>query len=83
MDLLRFLNDDPFWKAQIAQLIADKDGEIFFNTVLGDQRIEFGTPEDYQLKFNKLKIFYENVLSKDWSRYRRISIKFQDQIVCE
>lgn len=83
MELLRFLNADPFWKAQIAQLNADKDGEIFFTTVLGNQRIEFGTAEDYQLKFNKLKIFYENVLSKDWSRYQRISIKFQDQIVCE
>ncbi len=83
MELLRFLNTDPFWKAQIAQLNADKDGEIFFTTVLGNQRIEFGTAEDYQLKFNKLKIFYENVLSKDWSRYQRISIKFQDQIVCE
>ena len=83
LELIRFLNTDPFWKAQVAQLDADKDGEIHLITVLGDQRIEFGTAEDYESKFSKLRLFYERVLSQDWSRYSKISIKFQDQIVCE
>lgn len=83
MDLIRFLNSDPFWKAQVAQLDADKNGEVNLITVFGDQRIEFGTAEGFESKFNKLNLFYEKVLSKDWSRYSRISIKFQDQIVCE
>ena len=83
MELMRFLNTDPFWKAQIAQLDADKDGEIHLITVLGDQRIEFGTAEGFESKFNKLRLFYGEVLSKDWGRYSKISIKFQDQIVCE
>jgi cell division protein FtsQ len=83
MELLRFLNTDPFWKAQVAQLEADRDGEIELMTVLGDQRIEFGTAENYESKFKKLKMFYDKVLSDDWSRYKKISIKFQDQIVCE
>ena len=83
MELLHFLNTDPFWKAQIAQLHADRYGEISLLTVLGDQRIEFGLAEDYQAKFKKLRIFYEKVLSQDWGRYKKISIKFQDQIVCE
>jgi cell division protein FtsQ len=83
MELIHFLNTDPFWKAQVAQLNADKDGEVQLMTVFGDQRIEFGTAEGFESKFNKLHLFYEEVLSKDWSRYSRISIKFQDQIVCE
>ncbi|HEV7381538.1 MAG TPA: hypothetical protein VGN64_17190 [Dyadobacter sp.] len=83
MALIRFLNTDPFWKAQVAKLDADKNGEIELNTVLGDQKIEFGTAEGFESKFNKLHLFYEKVLSKDWSRFSRISIKFQDQIVCE
>ncbi|MCE6988795.1 cell division protein FtsQ/DivIB [Dyadobacter sp. CY323] len=83
MELLRFLNTDPFWKAQVAQLNADKDGEISLMTVLGDQKIEFGMADDYQAKFEKLRLFYDKVLSRDWSRYKRISVKFQDQIVCE
>jgi cell division protein FtsQ len=32
---------------------------------------------------SKLRLFYDKVLSKDWSRYSRISVKFKDQIVCE
>jgi cell division protein FtsQ len=83
MDLLHFLNTDPFWKAQVTQLNADIDGEISLMTVVGDQQIELGTAEDYQSKFKKLKIFYDKVLSQDWSRFKRISVKFQDQIVCE
>jgi cell division protein FtsQ len=83
MELLRFLNTDPFWKAQVSQLNADRNGEISLFTVLGDQKIELGDAEDYQAKFDKLKIFYNKVLSKDWSRYKRISVKFQNQIVCE
>jgi cell division protein FtsQ len=83
MELIRFLNTDKFWKAQIAEMYVDKDGEILLTTVLGDQRIELGMAEDFESKFSKLRIFYDKVLSKDWSRYSKISVKFQDQIVCE
>jgi len=83
MNLIRFLNTDPFWKAQVAQLDANKDGEVTLMTVIGDQKIEFGTAERFEEKFKKLRLFYQKVQSQDWSRYSRISIKFQDQIVCE
>lgn len=83
MDLIRFLNTDEFWKAQIAEMYVDKDGEVQLMTLLGDQRIELGMPENFVSKFKKLRIFYDTVLSKDWSRFSKISVKFQDQIVCE
>lgn len=83
MELMRFLNTDPFWKAQIAGLDADKDGEVHVKTVLGDQLVELGTADGYEGKLRKLRLFYDKVLSQDWGRYSRISVKFQDQIVCE
>jgi len=83
MDLIRYLDTNEFWKAQVAGMYVDKDGEIQLTTVLGDQRIELGMAENFEAKFNKLRIFYEEELSKDWSRYSKISVKFQDQIVCE
>ncbi len=83
MDLIRFLNTNEFWKAQVAEMYVDKDGEVLLTTVLGDQRMELGMAEDFESKFSKLRIFYDKVLSKDWSRYSKISVKFQDQIVCE
>jgi cell division protein FtsQ len=83
MELMRFLNTDPFWKAQIVTLDAGQDGEIGIRTALGDQLVELGTAENYEAKLSKLRLFYDKVLSKDWSRYSRISVKFKDQIVCE
>jgi cell division protein FtsQ len=83
MELIRFLNRDPFWSAQIASLDADKDGEVHVRTVLGDQVVELGTADDFEAKLRKLKLFYDRVLSEDWGRFSRISVKFQDQIVCE
>lgn len=83
LDLIRYLNENPLWRAQVTELIVDKEGEVDFYTTLGDQRIEFGKAENIESKFNKLQVFYEKVMASDWSRYSRISIKFQDQIVCE
>jgi cell division protein FtsQ len=83
MALMRFLNEDPFWKAQIISLDAGRDGEIRVRTALGDQTVEFGTAEDFEAKLTKLKRFYNKVLSEDWGRYSTISVKFQNQIVCE
>jgi cell division protein FtsQ len=83
LDLIRYLNENELWKAQVTQLIIDKDGEVDLFTTIGDQRIEFGSAENIESKFKKLRIFYEKVLASDWSRYSKISIKFQDQIVCE
>ena len=83
LDLIQFLNTDPFWKAQVTQLVVGNEGEIELLTALGNQRIEFGPAENIESKFIKLRIFYEKVMNTNWSRYSKISVKFQDQIVCE
>jgi len=83
LDLIRYIQADDFWKAQISQIIVAPDGEVSFLTTLGDQLVEFGPPVQIPSKFRKLKIFYDRVLSKDWNTYSKINIKFQDQVVCE
>jgi cell division protein FtsQ len=83
LELIKYLCADEFWKAQIIHIQVAGDGEVELLTALGDQRIELGPAENFEPKLNKLRIFYEKVLASDWSRYSRISVKFQDQIVCE
>ena len=84
MDLLYFIDSDPFWKAQIAQLNIDKKGNIKMHTQVSKQVVEFGKPENIENKFNRLKIFYKDILpAKGWNSYKRVSVKFNDQIVCE
>jgi cell division protein FtsQ len=84
MELLRFIENDKFWKAQIAWMNIDKKGNITMYTQVSKQVVEFGKPVDIQDKFRKLKIFYKDILpTKGWNSYNRVSVKFKDQIVCE
>lgn len=83
-DLLQYIERDAFWKVQIAQLDIDKQGEITFFPQVGKQIIEFGKAEDIDVKFKKLKIFYEQILPrKGWNAYERVNLKFNNQIICE
>lgn len=83
-DLIRYISGDRFWKAQIAQMTIGGNGEIVFYTQIGDQKIEFGTPDDMEEKFRKLKVFYKRVYPfKGYNYYKRVSLKFKNQIVCE
>jgi len=83
LPLIFFINEDPFWSAQIDQLYVGGNGEISMVPRVGDQVILFGVPEDYRIKFRNLKALYtEGFKSGGWSRYSTINIKFLNQIVC-
>ncbi|GEO03964.1 hypothetical protein AAE02nite_16280 [Adhaeribacter aerolatus] len=82
--LLKFIEQDNFWKAQLAQMHIDAKGKISFLPQIGNETIEFGKPEDIEQKFKKILIFYRKVLpAMGWDRYRRVNVEFKDQIICE
>jgi len=84
LELIRYINDDPFWKSQIAEMHIDKRGEITIYTQVSKQLVEFGKPENIKNKFRRLKIFYKKILpTKGWNSYEKVSIKYNNQIVCE
>lgn len=82
--LITWLEKNSFWKAQIAEIAMDGDGELTLYPQVSKQYIEFGKPDDIEKKFNKLRIFYTRILpEKGWNSYARVNLKFKDQIVCE
>ena len=82
--ILEFIHTDPFWKAQIAQLNISKNGSIKIYTQVGKQLVEFGFPEAAEEKFEKLKVFYTDILPRvGWNYYERVNLAFKDQIICE
>ncbi|MFN8353888.1 MAG: hypothetical protein U0Y10_05575 [Spirosomataceae bacterium] len=84
VELLNWIDQDPFWKAQITQLEIDKEGEINMMPQVGEHTVEFGDASDPEAKFSKLKLFYTKILpAKGWNHYHRVSVKFRNQIVCE
>jgi len=84
LTLLKQIQNDPFWRAQIAELSVDEQGEVTMWPQMGKHQIEFGQPVDLEAKFKKLKLFYTDVLpAKGWDRYSRVSVQYRNQIVCE
>ncbi|RYC69035.1 cell division protein FtsQ/DivIB [Spirosoma sordidisoli] len=84
LGLLRYIADDPLWRAQIAELSVDEQGEVTMWPQVGNHRIELGLPADLDAKFKKLKLVYTDVLpAKGWDRYSRVNVQYRNQIVCE
>ena len=83
-EFLSFIESTPFWKAQIAQITIDKNGDMSLTPQVGSEVIEFGTPENYEEKLHKLMVFYKKILPlKGWNTYDVVKVKFKNQIVCE
>lgn len=83
-DMIEYILDEQFWAMQIAQLDIDRKGFINMYAQIGDQRLEFGTPHDYERKFKKLKIFFKQIMpTKGWNTYDRVNVAYNNQIICE
>lgn len=84
LELLKYIENDEFWKAQIAQVNIAADGELKLLPQVTKQEIYFGMPDELEEKFKKLKVFYKEILpNKGWNTYRVVNLKFKNQIVCE
>lgn len=82
--LIQFISQDAFWSAQISSLELLGNGDINLHQQVGKQVIEFGKPEDIELKFRKIKTYYKKILpEKGWNTYDRVNVKYKDQIICE
>jgi cell division protein FtsQ len=81
---IRRLNEDPFWKAQIAHLYLNEKMEMTLYPLVGNQEIEFGTAENMDQKLRKLEMYYQQIVpTQGWNAYRKVSVKYRNQIVCQ
>lgn len=84
MEMLRLIREDEFWRAQIAQLDIDNHVRVSMFPQVGGQLIEFGKPENLELKFKKLRIFYKEILPQQgWNAYERVNLEYEGQIIAE
>lgn len=78
-----FVNKDEFWRAQIEQVFVQENGELLLLPQVGNYLIEFGTPEEHELKFRNLKAVYQHGFRNlGWNKYKTISVKYRNQVVC-
>ncbi|HRO43322.1 MAG TPA: hypothetical protein PL009_10855 [Flavipsychrobacter sp.] len=80
--LVKFVERDTFWSAQIAQISVTPDLKFELIPVLGTHKILFGDTAGMKGKFDNLFAFYKNVLNRiGWDRYELVDLRFKDQIV--
>lgn len=83
LPLITFIKSNDFWEAQIKQIYVEDNKELILTPLIGDQRIEFGKPEDFQIKFRNLKALYEQEFPEiGWNYYKTINLKYNNQVVC-
>ena len=84
MEMIQLINENNFWKAQVAQLDMNSEGKITIYPQVTGQRIEFGHLEDIESKFKKLMIFYKEILpQRGWTKYQRVNLEYAGQVIAE
>ena len=80
----RLLQEDAFWNGQVQQIHVDSAGNMEMIPRVGEHVVYIGEPVDIPQKFERLKTFYERVLSNvGWNKYSRINIEYSNQIICK
>ena len=83
LDMGNFIMADPFWLAQIDQIVITPQRTFELTPKLGDHVIAFGDGNDIEEKFSKLLAFYKEGLSKvGWNNYSRIDVAYENEVVC-
>lgn len=77
-----YITSHPFWMSQVAQIDINGDRNFEMIPVVGNHLVRLGNGEDMPQKFNRLMIFYRQVLSKTgFDKYRVIDVQYKGQVV--
>jgi cell division protein FtsQ len=83
LKMAAYVDKDEFWRAQIEQVFVQANGELLLLPQVGNYLIEFGIPDDYELKLRNLKAVYQQGFKNlGWNKYKIISVKYRNQVVC-
>lgn len=79
-----FIQEDRFWSNQVVQLNVLPDGTLELIPRVGDHVVYLGAPRDIPRKLERLRKFYKyGFCHAGWNRYSRISLEFDNQIICK
>lgn len=80
----KYVNSSSFWKAQIAQVYIDRNGDAILIPLVGNEEFVFGELTDIKNKFDKIRKYYQEIAPNlGWNKYKKVNVKFDRQIVCK
>jgi len=83
LPFIKAILKDDFFKKEIVGIHKSAENEFVFSVRSGDYKIDFGNLEDIEVKFKKLKAFYNTTYkNKTIHNYKTITVKYHNQVVC-
>ncbi len=83
IEICKYINNNEFWKSQIEQIFVTDKQEYILTPRVGDHVIEFGTADNFEEKFENLyKLYTSGWTLREWNLYKKVSLKYNGQIVC-
>ena len=77
-----FINKSVFWSAQIQQIEITSNRTFEMVPLVGNHLVVFGNADQLEEKFNRLYIFYKEVMSKTgFDHYKKLDVQYDGQVV--
>lgn len=81
-NIATYIKNDPFWNSQIAQVDITPERTFELSPVVGNHLIKLGDGKDLDKKFDRLMIFYKQVLAqKGFDSYSMIDVQYSGQVI--
>jgi cell division protein FtsQ len=78
----KFINSNTFWSAQLEQLDITSSRTFELVPLVGNHTIVFGDDSNMEEKFERLFIFYKQVMSKTgFEYYAKLDVQYAGQVV--
>ena len=82
--MINYIINDIFLSKIISEIDINNNKNIIIYPQVSKQKIIFGYPEQIDVKFDKLMLFYKKILpAKGWNTYKTVNLKFKNQIICD
>jgi len=83
LPLISFILKDDFLREEVVSIKKIDKDDYQFSVRSGNYKIDFGNLTEIDIKFKKLKAFYNTVFqNKTIDNYKRINVKYHNQVVC-
>jgi len=77
-----YINNDSFWKSQVAQLDINEQQNFEMIPVVGNHIVRLGDGKNINKKFNRLMSFYNQVMNKTgFDAYSIIDVQYEGQVI--
>ena len=77
-----YIMNNPFWMSQVAQIDITPEGNFEMIPVVGNHLVKLGDGKEIEKKFNRLMIFYKQVLSRSgFETYKTVDVQYEGQVI--